>query len=42
MPHRGPLASQRMSLAIFVRLIAIVFISPLASTIESLAACDSK
>ena len=35
-PQRGPLASQRMSLAIFVRLIAIVFSSPLASTIAVL------
>ena len=41
-PQRGPLASQRMSLAILVRLTAIVLIRPLVSTIASLAACASK
>jgi hypothetical protein len=41
-PHRGPLASQRTSLAIFVRLIAIVLSCPDASTTPSLAAWASK
>jgi len=39
MPQRGPLDSQRMSLAIFVRLMAMVLRSPDASTMPSFAAC---
>ncbi len=42
MPHRGPLASHRTSLAILVRLTAIVRSSPLASTTPSLALWASK
>ena len=41
-PHRGPLASQRTSLAILVRLTAMVLSSPLASTTPSLLAWASK
>ena len=36
MPHRGPLASQRMSLAIFMRLAAKAFRAPWANTRASL------
>ena len=36
-PHRGPEASRRMSEAILVRLTAMVFKVPLASTMESFA-----
>ena len=42
MPHRGPLPSQRMSLAIFVSETAIVFSSPWAATNESFAAWASS
>src|SRR6185503_18246253 len=42
MPHLGPLASQRMSLAILVREMAMVLSWPDASTTPSLAAWDSK
>ncbi len=36
MPQRGPLASQRTSLAIFIRLAASAFIPPCAKTSASL------
>ena len=42
MPQRGPLPSQRISLAILNRLTAIVFRWPLASTTASLPPCASK
>ena len=42
MPHRGPLPSQRMSLAILKRVTAIVFRCPLASTTASLPPWASK
>ncbi len=42
MPHRGPEASQRMSLAILVRETAIVFKTPEVSTAASLPAMASK
>ena len=42
MPDRGPLARSRMSLAIFIRLTAIVFNAPCAFTIASCAASDSN
>ncbi len=41
-PQRGPEPSQRMSFAIFMRLTAMVFNSPLASTNESCVDCASK
>jgi hypothetical protein len=41
-PHRGPEASRRMSLAIFESEMAMVFNCPEASTTPSLAACASK
>ncbi len=42
MPQRGPEPSQRMSLAIFIRLTATVLSAPLASTMASRAAWASK
>src|SRR5437868_1959574 len=42
MPQRGPLASQRMSLAILLRETAIVLRNPEHSTTPSLAAWASK
>ena len=42
MPLRGPLASQRMSLAIFIRLAASVFSAPCACTSASAAAIASN
>src|SRR5206468_9490644 len=41
-PQRGPLASQRMSFAILVRLTAMVLSWPLASTMPSFEAWASK
>ena len=41
-PQRGPLASQRMSLAIFIRLAATVFSAPCANTSASAAAITSN
>ncbi len=42
MPHLGPEASQRISLAIFIRLTARDFNMPLVSTAASWAAWASK
>src|ERR1051325_4328823 len=42
MPQRGPEASQRMSLAILLKLTAMVFRKPLASTMPSFDAWASK
>ncbi len=41
-PARGPEPSQRISLAIFSRLTAIVFSAPLAATTPSIALCAWK
>jgi len=41
-PQRGPLARKRMSLAIFMRLPAMVFRAPCVITIASCAARDSN
>ncbi|KOT09756.1 hypothetical protein DM56_2278 [Burkholderia mallei] len=41
-PQRGPLASQRMSFAIFIRLAATVFSAPCANTSASAAAITSN
>ena len=41
-PQRGPLPIQRMSLAILLRLTAMVLSRPLASTTQSRVACASK